>query len=70
MPIPRPSPRSRSASGFPCPKCGYDRLAYIEGNDIVHILELRCAKCKNGWAVENSHPPGRFLNVRRYRTET
>lgn len=54
----------RQASGFPCPKCKQDDLAYIEGDDIVHILELRCNKCGTRWAVESAYPsyPGSFMD--------
>lgn len=54
----------RSASGFPCPKCKDAKMAYIESDDVVHILELRCSKCSNRWAVENSYPasPSGFMD--------
>lgn len=56
----------KKASGFPCPKCKQDDLAYIDSDDVVHILELRCAKCGNRWAVESAHPPfpGSFMDTK------
>lgn len=44
--------QNRQASGFPCPGCGQDKLARVESDDLVHILELRCPECGVGWAVE------------------
>ncbi len=42
----------RQASGFACPHCGQDELADIVSNDLIHIIEFRCPKCEEIWAVE------------------
>lgn len=39
-------------SGFECPLCGDRELQEVIGPDLVHILELRCSKCRYEWAVE------------------
>ena len=40
--------------------CGYDQLAEIMSDDIVHIVELKCYRCRFRWAIEGNYPSNTF----------